>query len=115
MCLTHEAYQKRKWQGLNMLRFALGDQKIDDSYYGWSTASYNIFERIRDILEIGILVSDNLEKVNIQDQYKIHEMRRELMDLVRMLETVSCQFSDLSKKIDQDARVWFDKAMRSAR
>lgn len=115
MSLTDEAYQERKWQGLNRLRSALADEKLDDRYYGWSSVSSNVFERMHNLLEIGLLVSDNFERLPAESEHEIYALSGEMMGLARMLRDASETFSDLGDKIAKDAQAWCDKSKTNLR
>ncbi len=58
-----EAYNKKKWRGLNSLQSALSMTQLDDHHYGYSSAHYNKFASLSDLLEISLLVLDNVDKI----------------------------------------------------
>jgi hypothetical protein len=64
MSLTPEAYADKKWGFIPELRTIFENLRLDDSHYGYSSASYNKFERISDVLEIAILIFDNKDKLS---------------------------------------------------
>jgi len=64
MSLTPEAYADKKWGFIPELRTIFENLRLDDSHYGYSSASYNKFERISDVLGIAILILDNKEKLS---------------------------------------------------
>ena len=64
MSLTPEAYADKKWGFIPELRTIFENLRLDDSHYGYSSASYNKFERISDVLGIAILILDNKDKLS---------------------------------------------------
>ena len=64
MCLTPEALRERMWGPFPALRVILESKKIPDRYYGFSTASDNIFEQARRIMEMSILVQEYRGEIN---------------------------------------------------
>jgi hypothetical protein len=64
MSLTPEAYADKKWGFIPELRKIFENLRLDDSHYGYSSASYNKFERTSDILKIAILILDNKDKLS---------------------------------------------------
>ena len=63
MSLTPEAYADKKWGFIPELRKIFENLRLDDSHYGYCSASYNKFESISDILEMALVVLDNKEKL----------------------------------------------------
>jgi len=104
MSLTEQAYQERKWRGLNTLRCALANERLADHHYGWSSAHYNKFEALPDLLEIGILVSENFERIPGKDSQEIEASYTEMMRLSQILEDASKQIADLGNRIADGAR-----------
>jgi hypothetical protein len=103
MSLTEQGYQERKWRGLNTLRFALANEKLADHHYGWSTAHHNKFEALANLLEIGILVSENFERIPVSDGQEIRHSYTEMMRLSQILQDASEQIADLGNRIADEA------------
>lgn len=105
MSLTEKAHADRKWGFIPELRTIFENLRLDDSHYGYSSASYNKFERISDILEIALVVQDNKEKLSgLALKYRDAEERLlkggqddhvAKEDLVKARESVSRIQSDL--------------------
>ena len=101
MSLTPEAYETRQWRGLEALRSALSDSKVDDRHYGWSSAHYNNFESISDLLEIGILTLDNIEKiVALQSR----DIDREVYELSDMMRGAAALFQNMADSLKRGKR-----------
>ena len=77
MSLTEEAYRERKWGSFPILRKAIEDKKIPDQYYGWSSVSDNMFDRMARILEIAVLMhefqNDIVELANSGCAMELHK------------------------------------------
>ena len=82
MSMGPEAYNKKKWRGLNSLQSALSMTQLDDDHYGYSSAHYNKFESLSDLLHISLLVLDNVDKIPYSGDLEtfkdaeFHEMKR---------------------------------------
>ena len=55
--------QERKWGEFPTLRVALQDKRIPDEYYGPTSASKNIFNRLECLLEVSILAFEHADLV----------------------------------------------------
>ena len=112
MSLIPEAYEKRKWRGLEALRSALADQKLDDRHYGWSSAAYNNFEAISDLLQIGTLALDSRELLKASEvpdlERDIRELSERIRDIARMLQDMSDELrrsaGHIAQKLPSDPR-----------
>lgn len=59
-------YNGKKWEPYPVLREILADKKLKDLdglYFGLTTASITIFERIKWLVEIGIFVEQNKDEI----------------------------------------------------
>jgi hypothetical protein len=61
--LTEQAYRDRKWGRFPLLRHLLEGKRIPDSFFGFSSASDNIFDGVGRLLEIIILVNANRDEI----------------------------------------------------
>ena len=105
MSMGPEAYANKKWGFIPELRTIFENLRLDDSHYGFNSASYNKFARTSDILGIAILILDNKDKLSgLVQKYREAEecllkagqddrVARE--DLVKARESVSRVQSDL--------------------
>ena len=57
--LLESAYRERKWGRFPTLRKALEDKCIPDSYFGFTSVSDNIFDRLHRLVEIAILANEH--------------------------------------------------------
>ena len=58
MSLTAEAYRVRKWGHFPALRKALEDKEVPSNYYGLTSASDNMFDAMRRLIEIAVLTDE---------------------------------------------------------
>lgn len=113
MSMTTEAYNKKKWRGLNSLQSALSMAKLDDHHYGYSSAHYNKFASLSDLLEISLLVLDNVDKIPYSGDLEtfkddeFHEMKR----LAKELEYTAKQLEELSHNLNDKAHEWVKSAL----
>lgn len=109
MSMTPEAYDKKKWRGLNSLQSALSMTQLDDHHYGSSSAHYNKFASLSDLLEISLLVLDNADKIphsgGVETYQEMRSLANELEDAARHLGQLSCR---LNSKAEQ----WAQSALR---
>src|SRR5208283_2454858 len=61
--LSHEAIRERTWGPFPALRKVLEDKQLSGEYFGWTSVSDNVFDRLERTLKIGILARDNGESV----------------------------------------------------
>ncbi len=101
MSLMSEANETRKWRGLESLRSALSDSKLDDRHYGWSSAHYNNFESISDLLQIGTLTLDNIEKIVA---LKSRDIDREVYELSNMMRDAAALFQNMADSLERGKR-----------
>lgn len=96
MSLTPRGYEERKWRGLSALQYAFSGTRVDDRHYGFSTADYNKFEAISDLLEICIITIDNIESIIYENSEKIN---REIYALAQFADEASNNFRELSEEL----------------
>ena len=63
MSLTEKGYQDRMWGDFPSLRIILEDAKIPDHYYGPSSASDHLSDRVNRLITIAILIRENKETI----------------------------------------------------
>jgi hypothetical protein len=63
MSITEQALAERKWSWIPSLRPILEAKRIPDHYFGSSSASDNIFDRLRRLIEIAILIKENRAEI----------------------------------------------------
>ena len=113
MSMTPQAYNEKKWRGLNSLRSALSMTNLDDHHYGYSTAHYNKFESLSDLLHVSLLVLDNVDKIPYSGDLEtfkddeFHEMKR----LAKELEYTAKQLEELSHNLNDKAHEWVKSAL----
>ena len=61
--LTEEAMWAREWEGFPRLGELLGGKRIPDHYFGYSSASDNVFDEIHRLMRISSLVRENLDQL----------------------------------------------------
>ena len=113
MSMTPQAYNEKKWRGLNSLRSALSMTNLDDHHYGYSTAHYNKFESLSDLLHISLLVLDNVDKIPYSgdlETFKDAEFH-EMKSLARELEYTAKQLEKLSYNLNVKSHEWVESAL----
>jgi hypothetical protein len=101
--MTPKAYDEKKWRGLKNLQSALSRADLDDHHYGYSTAHYNKFESLSDLLYITLLV---LDKVDIIPNSDIENTVKEMRNLAGELEYRADQLRGLSVQLKNEAERW---------
>lgn len=109
MSITSQSYDKKKWRGLNNLQSALSTTKLDDHHYGYSSANYNKFESLSDLLQISLLVLDNVDKIPHSGGV---ETVKEMRSLAKELEHTARQLGNLSYSLNDKAKQWAQSALR---
>ena len=100
--LTEEASRERRWGSYPALRKVLEDKRIPDHYYGPSSFSDNMFDKIGRLLEIGILAYEQKGAIREYAQSVGKEqMYSDLHDLQSGLEYASAVFRELSEKVEK--------------
>ncbi len=88
--LTEEALRQRKWGPFPALRKAIESKRVPDSYYGPTSVSDNVFERMSRFLGIAILAHEYSNVVKqTADSVGVEAMRRDLQKLEREIEAAS--------------------------
>jgi len=103
MMLTEQALRDRKWEWLPALRPILEFKRVPDRYYGPTSVSDNIFDRVHRLIEISILIQENQAEIAEQLRADGHERIRE--DLYRVHEAIryteDCLFKQAKDQIDK--------------
>jgi hypothetical protein len=107
--MTPEAYNKIKWRGLNNLQSALSTAKLDDHHYGYSSAHYNKFETLSDLLQISLLVLDNVDKIPYSGGAETY---KEMRILAEKLQDTARELGELSYNLNDKAEHWAESALR---
>jgi hypothetical protein len=105
--------QQEKWRGLNSLQAALSMTQLDDHHYGYSSAHYNKFASLSDLLEISLLVLDNADKIPYSgdlETFKDAEFH-EMKSLAKELEYTARQLEQLSYNLNDKAHEWVESAL----
>ena len=105
--LTEEAFSERMWGGFPALRKVLEDQRVADRFYGPTSVSDNLFNKMDRLLKLEILVSENASdileafkesKVGDQGRGGDPEWRKILDDLAHLSEDLRAASNDLGHK-----------------
>jgi hypothetical protein len=97
--LIDEALQDRKWRGFPALRKVLGDRRIAESNYGFTSISHNMFDDLNNLLTITVLVREQENVIRETDQSLRHEIFDDLNHLERQLKGVSSLFREKAEDI----------------
>jgi hypothetical protein len=99
MSLTEEGYRERKWGRFPTLRQALEDKKIPSTYFGFTSASDNMFDAMGRLLEISVLAVEYQSHIKKTTQSAgQEEMYKDLLKLEEDLEQAMYFFK---RKIDE--------------
>lgn len=102
MSLTIEAYNERKWSRYPSLRNVLEDRKIPDHYYGPTSVSDNIFERLSRLHQLAVLVCEHKDQlIDKSESCKLKEMMEDLNLVKQDLESARCGLEKYIRDIDQ--------------
>jgi hypothetical protein len=102
MCLTPEAYRERKWGHYPALRQALENKKIPSHYYGFTSASDNMFESMGRLIQISVLAVEYKDHIRETSQSVGREdMYRDLQSLEEQLEDAARFFKRRSEEVRQ--------------
>ena len=102
MSLTSEAYERRRWDGLQELQRLLTGAHGKPDYR--SSASYREIDRISDLLHIFDLCDENLRGFSISDLEKYKNVYRELERLKEELRSIADSFQLISVEVENIAR-----------
>ena len=111
MSLTEKAYEARKWRGLHNLQSALSKTKLSDHHYGYSSAHYNKFESLSDLLRISLLVIENIDDLPYSGGERTV---KEMMSLADELQHNAEQLSELSSRLKTEAQRWAERSWRAS-
>lgn len=106
MSLTPQAIKARVWGRFPTLRAILEAKAIPEEYYGASSASHNIFDELRNLLEIAIVVKENTSAISATKMEGGHNERL-LADLRHLHEAYKFPmkfFQDAIEEIETIAR-----------
>jgi len=98
--ITLEDWNERMWGEYPTLKILLQDKKVPDVYYGLTSASESIFDRIQQLIKISILVREHL---NVKDQSKAVDQEKLKIDLNKLAENLE-SFGDYVLKQKQELR-----------
>ena len=113
MSLTEKAYETRKWRGLHNLASALSGTKLGDEHYGYSSAHYNKFESLGDLLHISLLAIENVDNLSYSGgERAVIEIESEMMRLADELRHNAENLSELSSRLKNEASRWADRSRR---
>jgi hypothetical protein len=108
--MTEQAYENYKWRGLHNLQSALSKTKLGDHHYGYSSARYNKFESLSDLVTISFLVLENTDNIpSSGGKYAFEEM----MKLAEEIQHNADQLSELSSKLRNEAERWAERSWRA--
>ncbi|MBN2320367.1 MAG: hypothetical protein JXR49_14895 [Acidobacteria bacterium] len=106
--LIEKARRERKWGRFPILRDALEQKKIPDSYYGPTTVSDNVFNALERLIEITFLASENEDSIiETANSKGLIDMDRDLKTLIKELNYATSFFTDNAKNIQAiRKRIW---------
>ncbi|NLX18146.1 MAG: hypothetical protein GXY53_02545 [Desulfobulbus sp.] len=100
MSLTAEAYRERKWGPFPALRKALEDKQVPPNYYGFTSASDNMFDAMSRLIEIAVLTNEYENDIKAKAvSVGREDMYRDLLNLEEALENASRFFKRTSDKV----------------
>ena len=108
--MTEQAYENYKWRGLHNLQSALSKAKLGDHHYGYSSARYNKFESLSDLVTISFLVLENTDNIPSSGGKDTFE---EMMKLAEEIQHNADQLSELSSKLRNEAERWAERSWRA--
>ena len=92
MSLRPNAVQERKWGKFPALRKILEGKELPHRYYGNSSISDNVFEKINRLIEISFLVQENESEVlKRQEDKKLIQDLSQLENELRSMEEILTQ------------------------
>lgn len=89
--LTKEAIQERKWGAYPALRKILEEKELPGRYYGTSSISDNVFDKMNQLLELSFLVQENKSLINFKENKSIF---KELVALEKDLKNMVTHIHD---------------------
>lgn len=107
--LTDEAIRHRKWGLYPALRKALENKKISDSYYGLTSASDNIFDRMVRLAEIATLLREfRQDVIDTAQSTGEEQMYKDLQELEHGL----LYYSDFFRKAAGEVESFYPVLMK---
>ena len=113
--LTEKAMRERMWGQFPALRMILEPKRVPDQYYGPTTVSDNVFDRVQRLLTMAILVHENRRELlqSLKSEFSSREADERLMMLRRDLEHLHdkfCRGSELFEaaisELENEFKVW---------
>ena len=101
MSLTDEAYEIRRWHGLEALQRLLSGKHGKPGYQ--SSVAYHDIERISDLLRIADLCDVNLRGISIRGLEPYHQVLYELHRIEQELRKRAEAFQSLSQEMQRVA------------
>lgn len=76
--LSAESIEARKWAPFPALSSILPDKRVPEHYYGLTSVSDNVFDKVHRLLDVLIVVRENtaLIRAAIEAEVKQHEKQR---------------------------------------
>jgi len=98
--LTIRAMEEMKWADFPVLRKALENKEIPDSYYGLTSISDNMFEALGRLVEIAVLAREHRDSIlEVAESQGKYEMYRDLQSLIGQLEGASSFFREQAREV----------------
>ena len=97
MSLTNDAYEIRRWHGLETLQRLLSGKHGTPDYQ--SSVAYREIERISDLLQIADLCDVHLRGISIRGLEPYHQVRHELHRIEQELREKAEAFQSLSQEL----------------
>jgi hypothetical protein len=95
MSLTKEAYYRRKWGHYPSLGVLLGALRIPDHYFGWSSASDNLFDWLNRLAEVAVTVKEHTGLlIDASDPQLVERLPEDLRRLESELESAAKFFTE---------------------
>ncbi len=95
MSITDEEYHKRKWGHYPSLGVLLGALRIPDHYFGWSTASDNVFDWLSRLAGVAVTVKENTGLLSdATDPQLVERLPEDLRRLESELESAAKFFTE---------------------
>jgi len=101
MSLTSEAYSERKWGSFPALRKILADKRVPSDYYGFTSASDNMFDATIRLMEIAVIASEYKSDIK-ENAVSIgrEEIWRDLKKLQKCIEDASHFLKSKAEEIE---------------
>lgn len=100
MSLTAEAYSERKWRPFPILRKAIENKQIPETYFGVTSASDNMFDAMSRLIEIAVLAVNYEKEIReIALSMGREEMYTDLRHLEEALDQASYFFRETKEEL----------------